>query len=322
MSCGGCSEFMPAGRGKRCEQCESKERFARNASQLAELISGARARLAFGQYTEWLSGEAALKATVRRLPEHVQFFEALDKAGDEPWTGEFLLRHFGTAQLRRFELPVRWLEQQRGVVLCAEDKKTEAESRRAAAAVDGVPQGTLARTLIDEFSSALSSRVSNGDLSPRSMRMALRPAIALLANEDPTGARVPGQKALDRYLERVPGQRAAISTFIGFLKANHGAELKLPAKPRPGGATVRKQLEKQIVALVTRPDEATRLTERWLPLGLRYFHHLSAAQAKSICQAAEVRYDQDGVHVVFEGQTYWLPARPTIHGGLVGRVGV
>jgi len=313
---------MPAGRGKRCEQCESKERFARNASQLAELISGERARLAFGQYTEWLSGEAALKATVRRLPEHVQFFEALDKAGDEPWTGEFLLRHFGTAQLRRFELPVRWLEQQRGVVLCAEDKKTEAESRRAAAAVDGVPQGTLARTLIDEFSSALSSRVSNGDLSPRSMRMALRPAIALLANEDPTGARVPGQKALDRYLERVPGQRAAISTFIGFLKANHGAELKLPAKPRPGGATVRKQLEKQIVALVTRPDEATRLTERWLPLGLRYFHHLSAAQAKSICQAAEVRYDQDGVHVVFEGQTYWLPARPTIHGGLVGRVGV
>ena len=142
------------------------------------------------------------------------------------------------------------------------------------------------------------------------MRLAFRPAVALLAEEDPLGERAPTQAALERYLVTKPGQRAAVSTFLGFLKANCGIELRLPKKITVDSAVGRRALEKQIAALMSPPVNADQVAKHWAPLALRYFHHLSAADAKTVYAGSSAQPRAGGTVLSFQGQEYWIPAEP------------
>lgn len=303
VPCGTCSKPMPAGLGKRCGGCYWRERGERSACQLVELMSTARAREAFSAFAAWLlEDEKGIERRTRRLPEHAQFFVSLDQLADEPWTGEFLLRNFSTAALRRFELPVKWLQIHSGTALSTEDKLRAADMRRVREAVEGLPEGTLARQVIEAFAADLIKRHDAGALSAQSARLALRPAVSLLKEEDEALGRLPRQEALETYLSRVPGQRAAVSTFLGFMRSKHGLELRLP--PKRTASAARKALEKQIAAMVQ--DQAP-VDKRWIVLALRYFHHLSAAEAKAVHAAASLADKADGVELTVEGHVYWVP---------------
>ncbi|MCF8205849.1 MAG: hypothetical protein K9J82_12270 [Methylotenera sp.] len=300
---------MPAGFGKRCSGCYWRERGERNAGQLVELLSTPRVRDAFLEFAAWLLGdEKGVERRTRRLPEHVQFFVALDRSGDEPWTGEFLLKNFTTSELRRLELPVKWLQTRSGSALSVGAKSDAADLRRVREAVDRLPHGTRAREVADAFASELITRHAAGELSAKSARMALRPAVSLLEEEDPDGSRLPAQAALESYLGKVPGQRAAMSTFLGFLRAKHNLDLRLP--PKQSSSAARKTLEKQVAAMVQDQRPAAEVDKRWLLLALRYFHHLSAVDAKAI-HATATRVDTvDGVELRLEKSVYWMPRRP------------
>lgn len=299
---------MPAGLGKRCGGCYWRERGDRDAGQLVELISTPRVRDAFLAFASWLLGEEkGIERRTRRLREHVKFFVALDRLSDEPWTGEFLLKNFSTASLRRFELPVKWLEAIGGSALSDEDKRRAADLRRVREAVDRLPEDTLARQVIEAFTGELINRHDAGELSAQSARLALRPAISLLEEEDAAGGRLPGQAALESYLGKVPGQRAAVSTFLGFLRAKHGLELRLP--PKQTSSAARKALEKQITMMV---QDQRPVDKRWIVVTLRFFHHLSAAEARAIHAEASSVDTPEGIELRFDGSVYWVPKRPVL----------
>lgn len=173
------------------------------------------------------------------------------------------------------------------------------------------PPNTLTRAVIESFASELISRHAAGVLSARSARLALRPAISLLEIEDPSGGRLPEQTALERYLGQVPGQRSALSTFLGFLRTRHGLNLRLPPKRSIMSPAARKAMEKQIVQLVTDPRRSEGIDKRWVPLALRYFHHLSGAEAKKIISAASFIENGGGLELHFGGRVYWVPKHPS-----------
>lgn len=302
---------MPAGRGRQCEACDGVVRLNRKAAQLAELISSKRARLAFLGYSKWLGDQGNAIYASARLHRHVHFFEELDRTADDAWTAQLLLERLGTAQLRRFELPVRWLQLHGQLVIGAEAKTAASELRRSAIALEEVPRGSLARSIVDGFSKELKRRVEEGTLAPRSMRLALRPAVGLLATEDPAGTRLPSESAVDLYLQGSPGQRAALSTFVGYLKRSCGHELALPAKSKARRASSREQIEKKILAIMQEPSGDPMVRGKWIELGLMFFHRLSAGQAKELLAQALVHSDSDGLHVVSGSDVYWLPSLPT-----------
>lgn len=311
VPCGTCTRPMPAGFGKRCSGCYWRERSDQNVRQLVERLSTPRVREAFLAFAAWLlEDEKGIERRTRRLPEHAQFFVALDQLGEEPWTGEFLLKKFSTGSLRRYELPVKWLETRSGSVLSETDKRDAADLRRVREAVNGLPTGTLARQVADAFAGELLKRHATGELSARAARMALRPAIALLEEEDPEGRRLPGQAALESYLGKVPGQRAAASTFLGFLRAKYDSDLRLP--PKRSSTDARKALEKKIAALVQDQRPKAEVERQWILLALRYFHHLPAADAKAIHAAASRVDTANGVELRMGDSVYWLPKRPDL----------
>lgn len=308
VPCEMCAKPMPAGLGKRCDRCYWRERGERTVRQLVERINAPRVREAFLAFAAWLfEDQKGLARRTRRLREHAEFFVALDRLSDEPWTDEFLLKNFSTASLRRFELPVKWLEASGGSALSDEDKRRAADLRRVREAVDRLPEDTLARQVIEAFTGELIKRHDVGELSARSARLALRPAISLLDEEDAAGGRLPGQAALESYLGKVPGQRAAVSTFLGFLRAKHGLELRLP--PKQTSSAARKALEKQITMMV---QDQRPVDKQWILATLRYFHHLSAAEARAIHAQASSVDTPEGVELTIGGSVYWVPKRPVL----------
>lgn len=311
VPCTSCLAPMPAGSGKQCEACYWVKSCEHRSSQLLELLRSTRAREAFAEFSVWLPTQSSAQRAALKLAKHVEFFELLDSVSDQAWTGEFLLERFGPAVLRRYELPVRWLQLSGGVAMPAEDKERAADARRVRRAASSMPEGTVARQLLEAFEQELVRRRDAGKLTERSMRLACRPAVALLVEEDPHGCRLPTQAALDRYIASTPGQRAAMSTFVGFLRRCRGIELHLPAKRGAGSSAAgRKALEKQIAALMAPSVDRKRIAKRWVPLALRYFHHVSVSDAKTLCARSTVTPSAGGLVLSCEGQDYWIPAEP------------
>ncbi|MEO6276284.1 hypothetical protein [Roseateles sp.] len=308
VPCSTCSLPMPAGMGKRCSSCYWLERCVRSATQLVELLKTKRARDAFAAFAAWLPSQGYVQKAAVGLRKHVQFFELLESTGDEAWTSDFLLKHLGPAMLRKYELPMRWLRAEGGVTLHTQDKAREADGRRVRKASNTMPEGTVGRRLLESFEAELARRRDAGKLTDRSMRLAFRPALVLVALEDADGARAPTQLALERYLTATPGQRAALSTFVGFLKTNCGIELRLPPKRAGSSATARKALEKQITALMAPSVDPASVTKRWAPMALRYFHHLSSTQANEVVAKSVQKEVEGGMVLSCDGQDYWIPS--------------
>ena len=309
VACGSCSVLMPAGMGARCKNCYWLERWQRSTNQLTELLEGERAREAFKAFSAWLLTQGSAQRAALKLKTYAEFFVKLENMVRAPWTAELILARLGTATLRKYELPVRWLEQEVGVKIAAVDRKVEADIRRVRAALENVPERTLARNLLDAFKKELNERQTMGKISERSMRLAFRPAVALLEVEDSSWMRSPTQASLERYLALRPGQRAAITTFLGFLRTNHGIVLKLP--PKSSLDTVaRKRLEQQFAVLMRSPIDSERITKHWSQLALRYFHYLSVSDARTIAKGAIEYPIENGTMLSYSGQDYWIPPSP------------
>jgi hypothetical protein len=89
-----------------------------------------------------------------------------------------------------------------------------------------IPSRTPAAKALAAYQDRLVKRLTADDKSTlRSVRLALRPATSLLLLADKTGAKLPDQTTLDRYLVKAPGQKAAITGFVNFLNEQHGLAL-------------------------------------------------------------------------------------------------
>lgn len=309
--CGTCFKPMAAGNGKRCQQCYWTERCTHKAMQLVELLTSKRVREAFMTFTQWLPTQSTAQRAALHLSKHADFFVLLEGCGEVPWTEGLLLSHFGPKVLRRYELPVRWLQSHTSVRLTPEEKTREADTRRVRNAVAQMPKGSMAREILTGFEQELERRRAVGKITERSMRLAFRPALALLIEEDANGGRLPSQNALERYLAHTPGQRAAISTFIGFLKLAHGADLRIPSKVF-SSVEAHKSLEKRIIDLIETVGNEERVIRQWAPLALRYFHRLSSKDAKTICTDVKPLPSDGGFVYSYQAQDYWIPQRPML----------
>lgn len=298
---------MPAGVGSRCGNCYWLERCVRHIRQLAELLHSALTRQAFEDYGRWLTQTIDPKRVALNLHRHGEFFVKLDGTGPAQWTSASLLEVFGTGGLRKFETPVRWLKSQREGLLTEEEKCHFTELRRVQALVAQVPSGSEARSTIEDFAAMLLHRLGTGKIKARSVRMALRPAIDLLLTADFAGRRLVDQNAVDRYLVVSPGQRAALSTFIGFMRSSRAINLTLPQTPTKATRSSL-DLVKKLAALVIEGPEAPDFRQRWVHTALAYFHRLTISQARRILNSSQLEEKVDGFVINTGSHEYWIPS--------------
>ncbi|GKT18911.1 hypothetical protein AVHY2522_20565 [Acidovorax sp. SUPP2522] len=245
--------------------------------------------------------------TVRK---HTDFFDLLDQNASQTWDAKFLLKTFGTGMLRKFELPVRWMAQERGVFLSEVAKGESAALRSAAGLLDRAPAGSKAHELLAEFGSELRARLGAGQIKANSLRMALRPAVQLLERSEPPWQAIPDQRTLERLLTDIPGQRAAASTFLGFLKKRYQVELSTSQAVAAALTARGRELGNDLAALARVKERDEGFPRQWGVTALQFLHRLKPTQAHALWAAGSRVEHIDGYEVVRDGKRYWVPNPP------------
>ena len=309
-ACQVCQAPVEPGRNGRCEACYWQGRCKHRGEQLTELFCLEPVRQAFSTYVCWALGRTDAKRLCLALIRHAEFFTTLDQHPDSVWDEAFVLRVFGTRKLRKYELPMRWLQDQHALALAPEAKLANAEIQTSRKLVQSLSAGSVAEAVLQAFFDELHTRVEAGKIKPRTMRMALRPAVSLLLAASPEGAVMPNQDALNDMLRSAPGQRAAASTFLGFLKARYSIELVAQPSASHRQAHAREKLGAQLAEIASSTRRHAKVRQLWDVTALRYFHHLKKVQAQEVVKTAKRATFPSGDELHVGGQVFWIPRPP------------
>ena len=325
IPCPECGRSMPAGCGKRCEDCYwsqvAASRIDLNAAGVASPAMGRRVR-GFGM---WLIREIGPHRVALKINRHLEFFQAIDKTWGNVPAYDALVRHFGAAGLRRYPLALRWMEAAGLMVVDPAAREADSERRRIEATLNRTRAVSVeAGETLAGYLAALLSRAADGKCTVRSVRQALAPAAKLLETAAAAGKEPPDQRTLEAFLRRSPGQHAALSGFIAHMRRARGADLTLPRRSALQRQRARRaKLRPELMALMRETGAAGAPDKRWITIALQYFHDLSASAGKN-ARGEDMKADGDGISVVVKGRSYWIPlpnrasASPAAAGGAAG----
>lgn len=255
----------------------------------------------------WVEHVAAAKLETISASEYLPFFMDIEKQWGIIPEYAVLLKHFGTPRLRRALLPMRWMREIGLVVPDAAAKEDDSDQRRIDASLDKVGMGTKERAILDGYRDGLMADLKDENTTLRSIRLALTPAAALLVSGREMKRVPPDQKVLDAYLEKTPGQRAAVSGFVCYLRDRHGVEISLP-KANSGKSLLnrKRKLEAEMLALMQVSGEGEKFRQQWLSVALAYFHGLprNVGRSATTLDSPDI---QEGFTVQWRGASYWIP---------------
>lgn len=303
IACQICHEPMPAGYGNHCETCALKQRLAKAINLHSEKFSSAEMAFIYREFSSWLVNTSGLKKSVSALYRYHKFFLEIEPIIHEPISYEKMLAQYGAEGLRRWMLPVQFLIEKFELKIDEGSKLKDSECRRIARLLKKLPAGSQVRSFIDAYHKHLLGKMDVGETNIKSMRLAITPAVDLVRSFDHDD--VPSQYQLNAYLRRKPGQRAAISGFVGFMKSQYHVDWELPKKVSKSKIYERQEAEMLLVRLLRKPKPNEIYRQRLLRAQLRYLHGLSI---KSKGVTLEVKEnDKMGKYVEYSGKRYWLP---------------
>ncbi|WP_257620815.1 hypothetical protein [Aeromonas hydrophila] len=264
----------------------------------------------FEAFGHWLMGQVGENKAAMTIHHYLPFFMEVERYWKDFPEFAVLLRHFGTARLRCVLLPMRWMEVTGLVVPDAAAKADDSERRRIVVILDKFAKEMNERTLLEGYYRALIENMNAGKMTLRSVRLALSPAAALLCQAGEKGCIQPNQKILDAYLDKKPGQRAAISGFVRYLREVRGIEIALP-KANLGRVhrQRRKKLEAELLTLMKEGGQSKKFKRRWLSVSLMYFHGLKR-NVGLIVKDTDVYQIDDGLVITWNNKSYWVASYP------------
>ena len=304
IPCQQCGKPMPAGRRTVCEPCYWRNTLYKRIVMDQAAFHTSTMASQFGEFGSWLLETVGSNKAAITLHRYLPFFIAIEREWDHIPAYTNLLQCFGAEGLRRVRLPMRWLEQTRGIVVDADAREAFSEWRRIEAVLNFLNGRPRTIALASAYLGKLRDRLEQGRTSVRSIRLALRPAIALLCSLD-AYTELPDQASVDRYLAGSPGQRAALVGFLIFLNLELGSNLVASADSTKAWRLRPRRLEAKLHALTQAPE--TVPIEEWLSTALALVHRLPRAiLRKAVWQDMEHR-SVPGMQVTLESKSYWVP---------------
>jgi len=266
----------------------------------------------FEAFGDWLLKKVGEHKAALSIHRYLPFFMEIERQWKTIPDFAALLEHFGTAKLRRVLHPMHWMEEAGLSIPDSAAKANDSDRRRINAILAKVPLVSREKRLLDGYLNRLKEGQKTGATTLRSIRLALSPAAALLTKAGEMERMPPDQGVLDAYLAKTPGQRAAISGFVRYLREVHGVDISLP-KPDQGRAKRlrHKKLEAELLALMREAGDSDEFKQRWLSAALAYFHGLPR-RAVGLDWKDSLQYSEnpEGVIVRWSGREYWLPTMP------------
>ena len=112
---------------------------------------------------------------------------------------------------------------------------------------------------------------------------------------------------MEAFLRQSPGQQAAVSSFVTYLRRTYGTELALPRRSAQQRQKERRaRLLPELLAVTSEAGRTEGVDRRWLRIALQYFHDLPARAGKNAADD-DVTTDADGITVRVKNQSCWIP---------------
>ena len=307
IPCPACGEQMPAGCGKHCWDCYWRHLVERRIAFSSAGLASPTLAQRFTDFGTWLVKEIGAHKAAMKISRNLDFFQEIENKWDDipQYTG--LLQHFGAAGLRRYPSAMRWMEAAGVVVVDAEAREADSERRRIDAIIESVRSSSEAADILSGYHATLRTRTTSRKGSLRSVRLALSPAGKLLERAARERTLPPDQRVLDAILREAPGQHAALSGFVTYLRREHGAELALPRRSTLQRQRARRaKLLPDLLAMMHEADRTETVDRRWVRIALQYFHDITAKAGRNAADH-DITADADGITVTVKRKCYWIP---------------
>ncbi|MDT9635721.1 hypothetical protein F6S08_31540 [Pseudomonas sp. JV449] len=309
-ACVTCRVSTPAGRGEECEQCYWERTFHKRLAINVAGLSVQSMAQRFQRFGSWALLELGPKAGALKINTYYKFFKELENVWQDVPPYVELLRHFSAEGLRRARVPMRWLSELDGLMMCALARETDSEQRRVQGIMEQ-PRELWPEQLIVGYYRMLQSRLAAGDISLRSTRLALRSASDLLGHSRLKAGAMVDQKALDSYWRKSPGAVASVTGFIGYLNRVYSAGLN----SRPDANWARQQKlakrERELVELLPQRDETSDFESRWIAKALAYFHGIGRISRKALVYVPATYQGTAGFNIECPQGVLWVPSAGT-----------
>lgn len=203
---------------------------------------------------------------------------------------------------------MKWMQEAGLLVPDAVAKAEDSDQRRVAATLERFDVGTTQRAILDGYHDQLLAGQKEGKTTLRSIRLAMTPAAALLLHAMAKKVCPPDQKLLDAYLGKTPGQRAAVSGFVVYLRDSHKVNITLTPANDKAKKAKKKLLEKELLWLMTKDDQSKVGRLKLLAVAMAYFHGSAQKDITGdILESAVAETDGFGLVVTVAKAKYWLP---------------
>jgi hypothetical protein len=193
------------------------------------------------------------------------------------------------------------------VVSDAGAKAEDSDQRRVAATLEKFKTGTSQRAILDEYYVHLLTGQKKGKTTLRSIRLAMTPAAALMLHSSIKAVCPPDQKMLEAYLSKTPGQRAAVSGFVGYLRDSHKVSITLTPANDKAKKAKKKRLEGEFLLLLAENDQSEGGRLKLLAVAMAYFHGVAQKDVTmEVLESVAAEVDGDGFVVTLAKAKYWL----------------
>jgi len=311
IPCPECDEDMPAGYGKRCPVCDGRRRLALRLEQHAHAFAVPVMADHFAAFGAWLAARIGPIMAARTVTDHLEFFVAVEHRHGTMPDYAALCEQFGTAALRKSLLVMRWLEASGLVSVDSAVKKEAALRGQIELVAERLAEYPAARTVLENYRDALMARHAAGALALGSVKSSVMAATGLLGAAAARGLAMPDQTALEDYVAEQPGQHAALSGVVRYLREAHGSELALvPARAPRARERRRQKLERDADCLVDERAAGGDVDRRWHAIALELYHDLSPGRARRVATSATTIAVGGGSDLDDDGSVYYIPHLP------------
>lgn len=305
IRCEKCQEWMPAGYGRKCEQCYWQGLFEKRQMVNEALFTRMITRKSYLSFCRWLKDEKGVRLAAMHLNRYATLFVECEKHHLNPTDWMSLTTCFSPGQLRRYPFLERWYLYQGNQCATGAFKKEKGEAYSLSKKLQQCG-ASVSHQLLNDYYAFLNDKVTSGRMAVRSCRMALHAAWSLMNVCTLFCHQLPLKGDVKRYLQKAPGQRNNLQGFISYLNIHHGTALQLPRKKIHFSERSRRRLEKQLLALICEGSVNVQ-DEPVLRIALACFHDLTLSQACKIVAQGQLTKTSDGLTVTWKGKNYWVP---------------
>ncbi|WP_098729654.1 transposase [Acinetobacter baumannii] len=307
--CKKCSVMLPAGYADLCDSCYWHKNLWEKANRNLKSFQYKHLQLGYEHYINWLETRVGAHKAAVYVNKHTHFFIKTEELWfDGIPTAEHLLKVLRTSGLRKFELVMCWLDEVYDIRVTAAEKDLCSHQDQIEKLAASLPQASNAYDIVFAYKNEMYEKMKNGKTSIRSVKLAIKPAVALMHYVCMSGDTLPCLKHVKAYLIDFPGQAAALTGFINFLNTYFSTSIDYLAfkNSRFFNEKRKQKVESEIVKLASKPLNNRDDILSWVKSGVRYFHNVPYVDALKI-KYEMITEVEDGYNLLFNQQYYWLP---------------